>query len=43
VTENTQIQKQHGLGQSIFTHENHFINPFSEYQIIVEKDEETIL
>ncbi len=43
VTQATQIAKSHGFQNSIFVHETYFVNPFSEYQIIVEKNEDIIL
>jgi len=43
VDENTQVPKEHWFQKSMFVHETYFINPFSQYQIIVEKNGDDIL
>lgn len=43
IDKNIEIPKQHWQSQSFFVHENIYINPFNDYQIIVEKDGNNIL
>ena len=43
VYEDISITKSHGLGQTLFVHETYNLNPFLDYQIIVERDGDDIL
>ena len=38
-----EYEKQHGIWRSLFVHEDYYINPFQDFQIIVERDDDTIL
>ena len=43
ITSDTTIKLEHGLWKSIFVHENYYLNPFSEFQVVIERDDDNIL
>ena len=43
IEEDTIYEKQHGVWRTMFVHEDYYINPFHDFQIIVERDDENIL